>query len=88
MGLRQLYFLLEGLLTRLVFLSKGLSIILGFIGIKMIFEALHGIEIDQVFGIHIPEISLEVSLGTIIGILLITTVASLTATRNDGSEII
>jgi tellurite resistance protein TerC len=88
MGLRQLYFLLEGLLTRLVFLSKGLSIILGFIGIKMIFEALHGIEIDQVFGIHIPEISLEVSLGTIIGILIITTVASLTATRNDGSEIL
>jgi tellurite resistance protein TerC len=88
MGLRQLYFLLEGLLTRLVFLSKGLSIILGFIGVKMIFEALHGIEIDQVFGIHIPEISLEVSLGTIIGILIITTVASLTATRNDGSEII
>jgi tellurite resistance protein TerC len=54
----------------------------------MIFEALHGIEIDQVFGIHIQEISLEVSLGTIIGILIITTVASLTATRNDGSEII
>lgn len=88
MGLRQLYFLLEGLLTRLVYLSKGLSIILGFIGIKMIFEALHGIEIDEVFGVTIPEISLEVSLGTIIGILLITTVASLTATRNDGSEIL
>lgn len=88
MGLRQLYFLLEGLLTRLVFLSKGLSIILGFIGVKMIFEALHGIEIDKVLGIKVPEISLEVSLGTIIGILLITTVASLTATRNDGSEIL
>ena len=54
----------------------------------MIFEALHGIEIDQVFGVQIPEISLEVSLGTIVGILIITTVASLTATRNDGSEII
>jgi len=88
MGLRQLYFLLEGLLSRLVFLSKGLSIILGFIGVKMIFEALHGIEIDEFFGVHVPEISLEVSLGTIIAILLITTVASLTATRNDGSEIL
>ena len=88
MGLRQLYFLLEGLLSRLVFLSKGLSIILGFIGVKMIFEALHGIEIDEVFGVHVPEISREVSLGTIIAILLITTVASLTATRNDGSEIL
>jgi len=88
MGLRQLYFLLEGLLSRLVFLSKGLSIILGFIGVKMIFEALHGIEIDKVFGVRVPEISLEVSLGSIIAILLITTVASLTATRNDGSEIL
>ena len=54
----------------------------------MIFEALHGIEIDQVFGVEVPEISLEVSLGAIIAILLITTVASLTATRNDGSEIL
>ena len=88
MGLRQLYFLLAGLLTRLVFLSKGLSIILGFIGVKMIFEALHGIKIHEVLGIHVPHISLEVSLGTIIAILLITTVASLTATRNDGSEIL
>lgn len=85
---RQLYFLLEGLLTRLVFLSKGLSIILGFIGLKMIFEALHGIDIDKVLGHQVPDISLEVSLGVIIAILLITTVASLTATRNDGSEIL
>jgi tellurite resistance protein TerC len=88
MGQRQLDFLLEGLLTRWVVLTNGISIILGFIGIKMIFEALHGIEINQVFGIQIPEISLEVSLGTIIGILVITTVASLTATRKDGSEIL
>lgn len=88
MGLRQLYFLLEGLLTRLVFLSKGLSFILGFIGTKMIMEAFHGIGIDDIAGVHIPEIGLELSLGVIIGSLAITTVASLTATRNDGSEII
>jgi tellurite resistance protein TerC len=88
MGLRQLYFLLEGLLTRLIFLSKGLSIILAFIGVKMIFEALHGVGIDNVASVHIPEISLEFSLGTIITILIVTTVASLTATRNDGSEIL
>ena len=88
MGLRQLYFLLEGLLSRLVYLSKGLSFILAFIGVKMIMEAFHGIGIDALFGIHIPEISLEVSLGVIIMSLMITTVASLTATRRDGSAII
>ncbi|CAB4331625.1 MAG: TerC family protein [Actinobacteria bacterium] len=88
MGLRQLYFLLEGLLARLVYLSKGLSFILGFIGVKMIMEAFHGIGIDELAGVHIPEVSLEVSLGVIIASLAITTVASLTATRNDGSEII
>ncbi|NDE39252.1 MAG: TerC family protein [Actinobacteria bacterium] len=88
MGLRQLYFLLEGLLTRLVFLSKGLSFILGFIGAKMIMEAFHGIGIHDIAGVHIPEVSLELSLGVIIGSLAITTVASLTATRKDGSEII
>jgi tellurite resistance protein TerC len=88
MGLRQLYFLLEGLLARLVYLSKGLSFILGFIGVKMIMEAFHGISIDEIAGVHIPEVSLEVSLGVIIASLIITTVASLTATRNDGSEII
>lgn len=88
MGLRQLYFLLEGLLTRLVFLSKGLSFILGFIGTKMIMEAFHGIGIHDIAGVHIPEVGLELSLGVIIGSLAITTVASLTATRKDGSEII
>lgn len=88
MGLRQLYFLLEGLLSRLIFLSKGLSFILAFIGVKMIFEAFHGVGIDELFGLHIPEISLEVSLGVIVASLLITTVASLTATRRDGSAII
>jgi tellurite resistance protein TerC len=50
MGLRQLYFLLETLLARLVFLSKGLSFILGFIGVKMIFEAFHGIGVEEIAG--------------------------------------
>ena len=75
MGLRQLYFLLEGLLNRLVYLSKGLSVILLFIGVKMILEALHGV------GVHVPEVSLEASLGTIIAILAFTTAFSLLATR-------
>ena len=88
MGLRQLYFLLQGLLKRLVFLSKGLSIILAFIGVKMFFEAFHGIGIHEIAGIEVPHVSIEFSLSVIIATLLITAVASLTATRKDGSEII
>ena len=86
MGLRQLYFLLEGLLARLIYLSKGLSFILAFIGVKMIMEAFHGIGVHEIAGVHIPEVTLEVSLGVIVASLLITTVASLTATRKDGTE--
>ena len=81
MGLRQLYFLLEGLLKRLIFLSKGLSAILAFIGVKMIFEAFHGIGIDAIGGVHVPEVSLGFSLGVIITCLIVTTIASLTATH-------
>lgn len=88
MGLRQLYFLLQGLLQRLVFLSKGLSFILAFIGFKMVIEAFHGIDIHTIAGIHLPEIPIEVSLLVIALTLVITTVASLTATRKDGSEIV
>ena len=88
MGLRQLFFLLEGLLARLVFLSKGLSFILAFIGIKMVFEAFHGIGVVEIAGIPVPEFSLEASLGVIVASLIVTTVASLTATRKDGSEIV
>ena len=88
MGLRQLYFLLQGLLKRLVYLSKGLSIILAFIGVKMFFEAFHGVGIHEIAGIEVPHVSIEFSLGVIVSTLLITAVASLTATRKDGSEII
>ena len=82
MGLRQLYFLLEELLERLIYLSKGLSVILGFIGIKMIFEAFHEIGTDKIAGIHVPVVSIEASLMTIIGILIVTAVTSLAATIN------
>ncbi|CAB5239648.1 unannotated protein [freshwater metagenome] len=88
MGLRQLYFLLQGLVARLVYLSKGLSFILAFIGTKMIFEAFHAVGVDEIAGVHIPEVPLALSLGVIITSLTITTVASLTATRDDGSEIV
>ena len=80
MGLRQLYFLLQGLMDRLVHLSRGLAFILAFIGVKMILEALHGI------GVHVPEISLELSLSVIISTLVITTITSLVATRNSGGS--
>ena len=76
MGLRQLYFLLQGLMDRLIHLSRGLSFILAFIGIKMILHALH----DQ--GIEVPEVSLELSLAVIISTLTVTAITSLAATRN------
>ena len=77
MGLRQLYFLIGGLMSRLIYLTKGLSIILGFIGVKLIIEAFHGIGTHILFGLHIPEISLPFSLTFIIGTLVITAIASL-----------
>ena len=77
MGLRQLYFLLGGLMTKLIYLSKGLAIILGFIGVKLIIEAVHGNDIHYVLGVEIPEISTQFSLTVIIGTLVATTIASL-----------
>jgi tellurite resistance protein TerC len=88
MGLRQLYFLLQGLLQRLVYLSKGLSFILAFIGVKMIIEAFHGNNIHEIAGVELPHVSIEVSLGVIVTTLIVTAVASLTATRKDGTEIV
>ncbi|MFZ9724972.1 MAG: TerC family protein [Candidatus Nanopelagicaceae bacterium] len=82
MGLRQLYFLVGILLKRLVYLSKGLSIVLGFIGIKLIIEALHGIGVDYIYGVKVPHVSLTVSLGVIISALAVTTVISLRASGN------
>jgi tellurite resistance protein TerC len=83
MGLRQLYFLIGGLLTRLVYLSYGLAVLLGFIGIKLVLHAMHENELPFLNGgEHIawaPDIPILVSLGAIVGILAITTVASLVA---------
>ncbi|MFJ4712441.1 TerC family protein [Streptomyces sp. NPDC088785] len=84
MGLRQLYFLIGGLLKKLVHLSYGLSVILGFIGVKLILHALHE------SGVHVPEISIPVSLAVICGVLIITTITSLIASkkqaRRDAAE--
>ncbi|WSQ07368.1 TerC family protein [Streptomyces sp. NBC_01231] len=75
MGLRQLYFLIGGLLRKLVHLSYGLSIILGFIGVKLVLHALHE------SGIHVPEIGIPFSLGFIVLVLVVTTITSLRASK-------
>jgi tellurite resistance protein TerC len=76
MGLRQLYFLLDGLLDRLVHLSSGLAVILGFIGVKLVLHAAHE------YGARwAPDIGIAPSLGVIVGTLAVVTVTSLRATR-------
>ncbi|MFF3223231.1 TerC family protein [Nocardia suismassiliense] len=89
MGLRQLYFLIGGLLDRLVYLSHGLSAILAFIGVKLVLHALHENTLPFINGgehVSVPEISTTVSLGVILGILVIATVASLARTRADAAK--
>ncbi len=83
MGLRQLYFLIGGLMQKLIFLTEGLATILGFIGLKLIFEAAEHQGWHSVFGISIPKISLQVSLIFIIGVLAVTTAVSLYKSRKD-----
>ena len=77
LGLRALYFLVTGLLDRLVYLSAGLAVILVFIGVKLILHWAHGLS-------HaVPEISTGLSLAVIGGVLAITTAASLVKSRRD-----
>jgi tellurite resistance protein TerC len=78
LGLRALFFLVKGLLDRLVYLSTGLSVILAFIGVKLILHWAH-VDIDP----RVPEIPTLVSLGVIIAILVVVTVASLVKTRGN-----
>ena len=80
MGLRQLYFLIGGLLDRLVYLNIGLSVILAFIGFKLVFEALRGSHIASVGPVPVPEVGIATSLLIIVGILAVTAGASLTKT--------
>jgi tellurite resistance protein TerC len=82
LGLRALYFLLKGLLDKLVYLSTGLSIILMFIGVKLILTYLHELNPD-VF----PKIPTVVSLAVIIGILVIVGIASWIKVRRDPTAI-
>jgi tellurite resistance protein TerC len=83
MGLRQLYFLLGGLLERLAFLNIGLSAILAFIGVKLVIEALHGSHVESLGPVPLPEIGTAASLGVIVGALAVTGVASLLKDRLD-----
>ena len=80
MGLRQLFFLLDGLLDRLIYLSYGLAAILAFIGVKLVLHALHENTLFFINGgNHVPvfEITTGLSLTVIIGVLAITIFASL-----------
>jgi len=78
MGLRQLFFLLHGLFDKLVYLNKGLAIILAFIGVKLILEAL-----AETTDLGVPHIPIVVSLGVILIVLAATTVISLIAVRRN-----
>ena len=78
LGLRALFFLVKGLLDRLVYLSTGLSLILAFIGVKLVLHWAHE-DISK----SVPEIGTPLSLGVIVGVLIITTVASLIKVRKN-----
>jgi tellurite resistance protein TerC len=87
MGLRQLYFLLGGLLTRLIYLSRGLALILAFIGVKLILEALHENKLPFINSGKpvewVPEVPIWASLVMIIATLAVTTAASLWRSRRN-----
>lgn len=85
LGLRQLYFLVDGLLDKLVYLSYGLAVILAFIGAKLVLHALHTNELPFVNGgehVAVPEIPTAASLVVIVAVLAVTTAASLLSTRH------
>jgi tellurite resistance protein TerC len=86
MGLRQLYFLIGGLLQRLVYLSYGLAFLLLFIGVKLILHAMHENEVPFINGGEpiewAPEIPIWVSLLVILGTLVVTTIASLMSDKS------
>ncbi len=88
LGLRQLYFLLGGLLDKLEYLKYGIAAILAFIGVKLILHALHENEVSFINGgepVHVPEISTWMSLGFIVTAMIVATVASLIKMRRDAA---
>lgn len=86
MGLRQMYFLLDGLLERLVYLPYGLGAILGFIGVKLVLHALHENNLPFVNGgegFHVTEVPTWFSLAFIVVVLAVTAAASLLKTARE-----
>jgi tellurite resistance protein TerC len=84
LGLRQLYFLIDGLLDRLIYLSYGLAAILAFIGVKLVLHALHENNVPFINNgqpVEVTEISTDLSLAVILGTLLVTVIASLLSPR-------
>jgi tellurite resistance protein TerC len=86
MGLRQLYFLIGGLLNKLVYLPLGLAVLLLFIGAKLILEVLYTDSLPFVPGaqrVDVPVIGPGISLGVVVGVLAITVLASLVKTWHE-----
>ena len=86
LGLRQLYFLLNGLLDRLVYLPYGLAVVLGFIGVKLLLHALHENNLSFINGgegLSVPEVGTVASLLVIVGVLVVTAIASVAKDRAD-----
>ena len=84
LGLRQLYFVIGGLLNRLVYLSAGLAVILAFIGVKLFSEALAGSGVAAIGPVPVPHISTGLSLTVIGSVLVIVTIASLRSGKRGG----
>ena len=84
MGLRQLYFLRGELLRRLAYLNIGLGVILGFIGVKLLIEALQGSHVHSVGPVPLPHIGIVASMIFIVVALAVTVMASAAKERAEG----
>jgi TerC family integral membrane protein len=87
MGLRQLYFLVADLLERIVYLNTGLAVILAFIGIKLLLEALHAVHVEHLGALDVPRVTTTESLVVIAATLAVTFLASHFARRSDGEAV-
>ena len=92
LGLRQLFFVVEALLTRLVYLQPALALVLAFIGVKLVLEGLRGSHVQHLGAVTVPEIGIIPSLAFIVVVLGLAAVASLTfgartpADRQEGAR--
>jgi TerC family integral membrane protein len=85
MGLRQLYFMVGGLLDRVVYLNIGLAVILGFIGVKLVLEALDSSHVEHLASLPLPHVGILFSLAFIATTLTVTVLASLARGRSGGA---